>query len=374
MKFLLIILVACSVFANNTLLTIPPNTWYQAPNTKLIDVCPDDPLIHGVVGCPGIVSYSGGAMDQDHDLLYVWGGGHTDYSGNEVYVFNVDSLHWSRVTEPLSPPIFSQDPAAPGQPVSRHTYDGLAYIPTYDRLFAYGGSMADNGWATNITWTFDPTSLIWSDMSPNGNDNRPSTNCCNFTSAYDPATNMVYMRDPYYLDGYSFTDNTWYRIMEWPHTWSPQKSIVDESRHIFLTIGRGEVLAYDIMARTDVSSDWVTSGTRDVVDSYAAGIAYHPALDKLFSFIGGGIYTLDLATKVWTHINTGGPAEQNETGTYGRFQYSSLNNVFVLVNSVTEDVWFYKPPAAPVSVKKTGNKKPLVTRYPKHFLNGRAVK
>ena len=106
--------------------------WLEILDSKLIDVAPRE--------SPGgstlkIVAWSGGAYDSRRDLFLVWGGGHSDYAGNEVYAFDLASRKWRRLTEP-SVADRARTPAYPdGQPRARHTYNYIEYVPSIDRLF-----------------------------------------------------------------------------------------------------------------------------------------------------------------------------------------------------------------------------------------------
>ena len=91
----------------------------------------------------------GGAFAHDFSALgalLVHGGGHKAYYGNEVYAFDLSTLHWQRLGEPWEPQsgakgwIGEQAPLgpsgireegeyAPGIPAASHTYDNVAYLP-----------------------------------------------------------------------------------------------------------------------------------------------------------------------------------------------------------------------------------------------------
>ncbi len=74
-----------------------------------------------------ITAWSGAALDTNADRLLVWGGGHADYSGNEVYAFDLRTLRWTRLTEP-SAVDRSRGHYADGNPRSRHTYDYIEFV------------------------------------------------------------------------------------------------------------------------------------------------------------------------------------------------------------------------------------------------------
>lgn len=333
--------------ANPALRDLPADTWYRIPDSKLRGQCPSEaefPTVRGVGGCTMVVgAWSGGAYDAAGKRLWIWGGGHGDYYGNELYAFEVETLRWRRVTDPSPITSLSADPMPDGSPVSRHTYDGLAWISHANRFFGYGGSMAGNGYGTQVTWTFDPVEKKWRNMAPAGSDNRPATNCCNFNGEYDPASRKVFLRDPNWLCAYDFDRNEWTRIKSWSHDWGPGKGVVDTRRRLLFTLGSKEFLVYDIAAGTDVSADWMTTGGQPVIDGYGVGAAYDSKGDRLVAWVGGGVYVLDMATRAWTRMSgLGAPAKPQQNGTFGRFRYVPDDNVFLLVNDVDEDVYAYK--------------------------------
>lgn len=345
---LILLFLATLAGANPLLRDLPADTWYRAPATKLRGLCPSEsqfPGVRGGSGCAMVMgAWSGGAYDEAGKRLWIWGGGHGDYSGNELYAFDVEKLAWSRVTDPSPVTALSADPMPDGNPISRHTYDGLAFISHANRFFGYGGSMAGNGYGTEVTWTFDPAARKWRNMAPAGSGNRPTTNCCNFTGEYDPATRKVFLRDPNWLCAYDYDRNAWTRVKSWEHTWGPGKGVVDTKRRLLFTIGSKEFLVYDIASGQDVSADWKTSGGDSLINGYGAGAAYDSRADRLVGWMGGGVFTLNMETKVWSRMSAqGSPAKQIETGTYGRFRYVPDDNVFILANGVDEDVYFYKP-------------------------------
>jgi hypothetical protein len=140
--------------AQNILDDLAPGHWYEIPNTHLEAVLPD-PLPPGMTGPSSImIAWSGGAYDTKRDRLIVWGGGHNDYGGNEIYTFDINSLKWSRVWGP-SPDIpdgvdgpdmlCGIETYDDGNPRSRHTYEGLEYIPTTDKFWSQGGSLYCGG-------------------------------------------------------------------------------------------------------------------------------------------------------------------------------------------------------------------------------------
>lgn len=91
----------------------------------------------GVINTTGV--WRGGSFVSGVFLI-IFGGGHTDYAGNEVMAFgplDAGTPTWSRITDPTIPaPVnVARDS---GNPVSRHTYDALVYLPTANKMLCIG--------------------------------------------------------------------------------------------------------------------------------------------------------------------------------------------------------------------------------------------
>ncbi|MCB9654195.1 MAG: hypothetical protein H6729_08725 [Deltaproteobacteria bacterium] len=130
-------------------------------------------------------------------------------------------------------------------------------------------------------------------------------------------------------------------------------------------MGAKNVFIWDIDADKHVTDDWVTTGggtysnadlvkTRvdqlfesgggDIYNANGPGFDYDSAADAMVAWVNeGGPYVLDLKTKIWTRMSDDdAPTHVNSGGTFGRWRYVPSLNVFILVNSVDENVYFYK--------------------------------
>src|SRR5581483_9270914 len=129
--------------------TLAVGHWYQFPSSQMQTVAPN-PAPSGSVAAV-MNAWSGGVYDTDRDQLVVWGGGHTDYAGNEVYAFGPlgGTPTWRRLTNPSNPPADSTPRGSDGRPVSRHTYNLLAYMPApYNKMVSCAiGSQYSNGYS-----------------------------------------------------------------------------------------------------------------------------------------------------------------------------------------------------------------------------------
>lgn len=144
--------------------------WLPLPSTKLASV-------QSGFTSPGgskmyVCSYSGGALKASGSELFVAGGGHADYAGNEVYSLRLadDTPAWVRRNSPTatvgSTSVAGSAYYSDGRPTSRHTYWHLQYCDQRDRLMTFGAA------------------AVWG----NGNGNFPTVDGFNpGTNEYDPA-------------------------------------------------------------------------------------------------------------------------------------------------------------------------------------------
>src|SRR5688500_2675426 len=103
----LLVTLACAASgaAAVDLATLPAGRWYRFPDSKLEAVAAKTNVGGSIKGL--MAAWSGGIYDTDRERLVVWGGGHNDYAGNEVYAFgplNAAAPKWQRLTDPSVPP------------------------------------------------------------------------------------------------------------------------------------------------------------------------------------------------------------------------------------------------------------------------------
>lgn len=117
---------------------------------------------------PGSIvsAWSSFAWDSARGDLLLWGGGHANYAGNEMYVWDGDSGNWNRGSLPsrIDANYFVVDSAAPQ---SSHTYENNLYLPVNGLFLTLGGAAFQSGYAfqsfdgTNVSpsgpWVWDPT-------------------------------------------------------------------------------------------------------------------------------------------------------------------------------------------------------------------------
>lgn len=97
-----------------------------------------------------IKAWSSFAWDPNRGNLLIYGGGHANYRGNEVYLWRGSTQRWERASLPSE---MVQDAlgnwnavdSADNAPASAHTYDNTLYFPIADRMVVLGGAADANG-------------------------------------------------------------------------------------------------------------------------------------------------------------------------------------------------------------------------------------
>jgi hypothetical protein len=352
--FIFLIINLCHPFSGQDLINRPANSWVAFPFTQMQTVTPtaaDFPNIWGATGPSAIMgAWCGGAFDTKRTRLIVWGGGHNDYYGNELYVFNVDSLKWFRITDPTPNPNLGGQTNPDGTPNSRHTYGGLAYIEHADRFFACGGAVAypPGSCGADKVWTFNFDNLQWTDMRPSGTG--PSTGCEDHC-AYDPVGKKVYFFGVKSgMHSYDYDQNSWTKHNS--DILYAYSSVVDPKRHKLVVVGRGNVYMYDIGNGNYTQQTLQTTGGSAFIEKSHPGLAYDSKIDKIVGWHGGDVYALDMDTKVWTAYNAANAPAPANNGTFGRWRYVSKYNAYVIPNRIGENVYFYKLTAGGSAVDK----------------------
>lgn len=136
---------------------IPEGSWVMANLNQFLDVwTPESQRVieknSGGVASPRalIAAWSSFAWDSNRGDLILYGGGHANYGGNEVYRWRGSTRMWERASLPsqISQDALGNYRAIDGPdnaPVSAHTYDNNIFLPTLDRFLTFGGAAYNNG-------------------------------------------------------------------------------------------------------------------------------------------------------------------------------------------------------------------------------------
>jgi hypothetical protein len=326
---------------------LKPGEWYEVPGSHLEAVAASEAKfpwlrggIYGITAC-----WAGGAFDTQRDRLYLGpGGGHAGYNGNEIYAFDLHDLKWHRLNDP--------DPVIPGTeytdlnkaPFAMHTYDGVEYLPPpTDRYVVVGG------WGTPRTYALDPDHPEHWEVYADHGTGRTGDIC-----AYDPVSQSLWLSTPTTAGKFSQWDpltHRWtLRLSSSPDPTYYETADVDAKRRLFVSCGHGKVKTWHLepapggIATNEIKT---TDGT-EIVSHSSPGFCYVPLIDKFVGWASGpDVYTLDMDTKRWTRhppapTNTVTPGPPDQWGTFGRFRYVPSKNVFVVYNSVKQNVFIYR--------------------------------
>ena len=328
---------------------LKPGEWYEVPDSHLEAVAASTkqfPWLGGSSGIAGIIAcWAGGAFDTQRDQLYIGpGGGHNGYNGNEVYAFSLATMSWRRLTDPY--PVVSGESTDPKlSPSAIHTYDGVEYIPPpYDRYVVVGG------WGSPDTYALDPDHPEHWEVHPEHRTQRTGDIC-----AWDARNQLLWLDTP--INGGTLSQ--WDPLR---HQWTLRgRDTMDhmdyhttgdiDSRHaLFAAVGNNRVYLWQLggIPAAVTGGKVATTGDTAILERPSPGFCYDPLLDAFVAWGGGPeVYTLDAAARSWTKhapaaSNTVLPGPPDQWGTFGRFRYVPSHNVFILCNSVRQNVFFYR--------------------------------
>lgn len=267
----------------------PQGGWVKASIGKFGDAFPTgteavpDSVVHSLPG--GVVrAWSSFAWDSTRGNLLIYGGGHANYRGNEIYSWSGSTGNWSRGSLPSAIENYVPAGADPrtylvvddAAPQSAHTYDGNIYLPKNDMFMTLGGGVYNSGdifQTRNAAgelvragpWLWDPTKAdpnkvggttgsgynpttlggsMWTNRQGAWSGNEPRS-YSNNTSAYRTEGNrdVVYITAPAQFSGfpalYRYTlgdvrnggTDTWERIGESYYAPSGTGTAVIDNRH-----------------------------------------------------------------------------------------------------------------------------------------------
>jgi hypothetical protein len=344
--------------------------------------------------CNQIIPWSGAAADDEHKRLIVWGGGHSDYAGNEVSVLNLTGTPaWERFTGPTMPIPFNWDgkhweglkpyfvllhqggqPKPGASPSSRHTYGGLQYVPYQNKLYSFGGSVANGGYFSQEVWTLDMGTKTWTMLGP------PFSQSSGYpTSAYNPTNGHIVMHDKdWSLFDYDPHNNKWKKLAGSVHVDDGTTAAIDPVNNLFVVVAGNAAYPTPATHHTlqvfPLSSPsmqtWKDSGCDLTYRN--GGLAWDSALGLMVGYPGGGnqVYLLNTGSKdivspfgtVPSHKcldvaisqkpspvkgedyppDPEGTGHNANLGIFGRFAYFPSLDIFVLINNRDQDAWILR--------------------------------
>jgi hypothetical protein len=334
---------------------------------------------------------SSAIADTTRNRLLLWGGGHADYAGNEVY-----SLELNCAITATCPGLIRLDPPAPPVPASatgtndslspcsvsagcfpsgitpnaRHLYDGAVYVPPLDLVIQISGALWPNGFSGQDIWHLTANSVN-SSCAPNcdpGWTKIPTSfpGSVGVTTGYDSSTGLIWVTNQSNLFSYDPSTealaNQGSAAQDYYYT-----GVFDPLHRYFIEIGpeANPVLYYDIGSGAPYSQHIpatigcsALSGGKGIggpggQGTQYPGVAWDPISSRVVVYPNGGnvLYLLDPAT--WTCTaeihgsvqgvdypqNTMIPAGSAAAGTFKRFSYFPKLDLFALCNDPKKDCW-----------------------------------
>jgi hypothetical protein len=376
-------------------------------------------------------AWSGAVADTLRSRLVFWGGGHTDYSGNELYALDLNKVGTCTANDPClyrlnnpSPPATSGSPnaLADGRPNSDHTYQGIIYVPTWappaststvngsDVMVVNGGCPAVAGCGALGSWQLNMASVA-GECAP------VTTNSCGtsvesisqWTSLGGPANNA---------------DNT----MVWDAT-NQRALLINSGGNVLsqYTVGSGtfsnvNTTALNIGGFNSSSAEddfdqilffmgngafgqafWITtvSGAsiveHDITFDGSCPSAIFPSdypplvwdpIEKAFRVLNISNYSQqylvypNLASSTWSCVlETYGSVQSTDypqpngsqmRAVLGKWNYFANLDVFVLCNDPAADCWYFRPIRPGINITNTtaGTLNSVVISQPQIFRQG----
>jgi hypothetical protein len=313
-------------------------------------------------------AWSGATADTTRNRLVIWGGGHVDWWGNEVYALNLNAnpIALTRLDNPSNPGGGGCNSGAygDGNPCARHTYDGLNYHPPTDTVVQFGGSKTPDGsFLINSDridiWSLNSSNTTW---TKKGSNFGPVYTSYIPMSAFDPNSGLIFFHDGQTLWSYNPTTNAFTNVdatgMNIRNGLAYSSFVIDPlHKYGFLMGGSGggntggNLYRYDLSTaapynHTDLlASSSGCSAYLGTTSSNTApggpGVAWYPVRNVIVMWNGGdsvGIYN-PTTNSCTTETYSGGPGAAQVHGTFGRFSYFPALGVFALCNDIAQNCY-----------------------------------
>lgn len=341
------------------IVSTPINVWGTWPNSRPDSVAPAS--VGGNTGFASLTEDWGTAI---YNYIRSWyalfGGGHSDYYGNEVPIFDVLGTEaWRLLTQPSNPPAINTGYASDGRPVSRHGYSNNVYAGSVDQMVCMGaGGIANNGFSTTQIdlFQFGASGEPWS-RGPNKVGGLSELFCC---AAYNKVTGYVWA---FAGESSSAPLNRYDPVAKTITTYGCQfgfyqysVAAIDTKRNQMLFSYQGTgIYRVDLNNPNNQPVLISTAGTGVSQSPQAPGMVYDPVNDQFICWNGGAtLYTLSIPTNLtgtwqWGTIPLGAgssvtPTQPPTDGCFGKFRYMDDLHAVCVWNRTNENGFFRKLP------------------------------
>lgn len=328
--------------------------WREIPDTRLdaSEAWNNYKAAPGVMGKRGLFAYSGGAVKNKGSELFIAGGGHLDYAGNEIFSIKLNSHRpqWTRRIDP-STKIAPNVPYYPdGRRSASHTYWGLQFINASNRLMFFG----------NSPYASLPTYYPTVDgFDPEANEYEPAGTYASQDHIAGPSGIARDAQENVYV--HSMTNGKLYKWTRASNKWSeltkdttfsygtPYAIDTKRNRMFRPRMGTRSAAYFDLengAARVFVE---ITGPGTQALTTAPRQIVYDPILDAywLWATNDSNLYRIDAKTFVMTvqPITGKPPSAAYKSGlhnTYGRFNYVPELRGLVLIHDPSDSVYFIR--------------------------------
>lgn len=333
--------------------------WYSLPSSNISAAEVASPPPGATGPAAKITAWNSMAVDTDNSIVYqAAGGGHGDYSGNEVdkIELNVASPGWVNVRAPTAS-VTTADHYSDGRPVSRHQYYGITFDNEGSdrRIILVGGTRYADAQKMSTVDAFNIGSGDWSAAGTlTGGFSSTIYVEEQYPVCRDSRNGNIFAFGSFQVSKWTKATNTWsnpYREADGPPYAAAAygaASAFDSTRNRFFLLG-GAYSARDIYTPdTNAVSTVTLSGgsSGSVASAGAMGMVYIPSLDVFLarqSGSGGTVYQIT-PTGVCTTFSTSGGASVPSTsnGPYNKFLYVPALKGCIYVPTYTGNMWYLR--------------------------------
>ena len=152
----------------------------------------------------------------------------------------------------------------------------------------------------------------------------------------------------------------------------------------FVAVGMGKTIQWDLKNPTAQSIEMATVGPTTLAAGQSPGFAFSEKGGYFVGWNGGKDVFAYSTNGAWIKVDLSAnnkvtPTAAVANGTYGRFQYIPSKDLFMVVNRVNENVFFFRMPANvvfPVNIKEIkdiNERHPLNGKVEIHILDGASI-
>jgi len=364
--------------------TMEPGSWYEVPNSKLsnVDPCPARNCSYTAnEGQSAVIDdWTGAAVATNYGTkggYIVWGGGHSGYFGSEVYIFDVGTLQWKRVSEPVNNGIcnYAEAELQDGSPCSSHTYDGVEYHPASNSFVILGAAGSHEGITSSPrVHLFSFATSTWRRGASYTGGGTPFGGA----TAYDASRDVFWIQPGFSLPFGKYDPNannggggwTLYKAYNMD---TGSVGAIDATRDIFVVIdglAQHQIVVFDLK-NPNSPVKVAVAGDTSPQQQVGSAFDWDPVQKVFVAWMGGtSVYILtppsgDWRTGTWmwtkappSSTNAVTPTAPNMNHSYSHWRYIPAVNAWMVANRNTDNVFFYKlspgsliRPNSPLSLK-----------------------